>query len=694
MDITIKNCNCLDEAKIQLDEGMLNIKFAINGTGKTTISKAIQLSIKGNDAIKALTPFKYLGIENAPEPSVTGAEAIKSVAVFDEAYISQIVFKPDEVINNSFEIFIRTPEYDQRMKQIEESFKIVKETLAKNENLDSVINDLRELSSSFGKSASGYSKSGVMHKGIGNGNKLENIPAGLEPYKALLQSTSNVKWLKWQIGGNEFLNISEDCPYCVTPTGEEKKKTILAVGTEFDSKAIEHLNSILKILNSLSGYFSDDTNEKLKIITTNKSTISDEETNYLKEIKENVDILERKLSNLKSLSFFSFNQVDKVVEKLSDYKIKIEFLQKLDSTKTREIVNSINATLEELLKKATDIQKEIGIHRSNVLKTIQEYKKEIDSFLKYAGYKYSVDIENEKDSYKMKLKHVDSPKTLEKGDQYLSYGERNAFSLVLFMYETLRANPDLIVLDDPISSFDRNKKFAILNALFRGKKSFKDKTVLMLTHDLEPIIDVVHSLSGKFGLSSASFLSEEAGKVKEIPITKQDIITFAEVCRLNLASACDDVIGLVYLRRFYEVTGEKNCAYQLISNLLHKREVPLWIESTINRDMTPSEIATATGEITNYHEAFKAFDYQQMLSRLIDDNEMLKIYKAAPCNYERLQVYRIINEGKQLHESQVITKFINEVFHIENEYLMQLNPRKYQTTPNFIIDECNEQLAI
>lgn len=693
MDITINNCNCLDEVKIQLDEGTLNIKYAMNGTGKTTISRAIQLNAKGDDALKALMPFKYLGNETALEhlPSVTGAEVIKSVAVFDEAYISQFAFKPDEVISNSFEIFIRTPEYDQRMEQIEASFKDVKETFAKNENLDSVITDLRELSASFGKSASGYSKSGAMHKGIGSGNKLENIPAGLEPYKTLLQSTSNVKWLKWQISGKEFLNISDDCPYCVTPTGEEKKKAILAVEKEYDSKAIEHLNNILRILDSLSGYFSDDTNENLKKITRNKSTISDEETNYLKEIKENVDILEHKLTILKNLSFFSFKQVDKVVEKLSDYKIKIEFLPKLDSTKTREIVNSINATLEELLKKATDIQKEIGIHRSNVQKTIQEYKKEINSFLKYAGYMYLVDVEDDKDAYKMKLKHVDFSEALKKGDQHLSYGERNAFSLVLFMYETLRANPDLIVLDDPISSFDRNKKFAILNALFRGKKSFKDKTVLMLTHDLEPIIDVVHSLSGKFGHTSASFLSAEGGRVKEIPITKQDIVPFAEVCRQNLASGCDDIIRLVYLRRYYEVSGERNCAYQLISNLLHRRPVPLWIDGEIERDMTVSEIATASSEITHFLEDF---DYQKMLSRLTDDNEMISIYKAATSNYEKLQVYRIINEGKQLHESQVIAKFINEVFHIENEYLMQLNPRKYQTTPKFIIDECNEQLNV
>lgn len=692
MDITIKHCNCLDEARIRLDEGKLNIKYAMNGTGKTTISRAIRLNAKGDDAIKVLTPFKYLEKPAEPHqtPSVTGAESIISVSVFDEDYINQFVFKPDEVISNSFEIFIRTPEYDQGMLQIEIAFKDIKETFAKNETLDQVINDLRELSAGFGKSASGYSKSGAIHKGIGNGNKLENIPAGLEPYKALLQSQINVKWLKWQIGGKEFLNISDDCPYCVTPTGEEKKKTILAVEKEYDSKAIEHLNNILRILESLSGYFSDDTNESLRKITKSKATISDEEVNYLKEIKDNVDILENKLATLKQLSFFSFKQVDKVIEKLAEHKIKIEFLPKLNSPTTREIVDSINGTLDELLKKANDIQKAIGIQRSNIKKTIQAYKSEINSFLRYGGYKYLVDINDEDDAYKMRLKHVDFPETLEKGDQHLSYGERNAFSLVLFMYETIRANPELIVLDDPISSFDRNKKFAILNTLFRGKNSFKDKTVLMLTHDLEPVIDVIHSLYGKFNSPSASFLVAEDGIVKEIPITKKDIVTFAEVCQENIESGCDDVIKLVYLRRSYEVRGTKGCAYHLISNLLHKRQIPLWIDDAGEREMTNSEIAEASGEIATL---IQTFEYGRMLSRLLDDDDMLGIYKTAGSNYEKLQIYRIINTGKHLHENDVVSKFINEAFHIENEYLMQLNPRKYQTTPQFIINECDQLLG-
>jgi len=61
------------------------------------------------------------------------------------------------------------------------------------------------------------------------------------------------------------------------------------------------------------------------------------------------------------------------------------------------------------------------------------------------------------------------------------------------MFEVVSKQPDLIVLDDPISSFDKNKKFAILNMLFNQDESLKQRTVLMLTHDFEPIIDIIYN---------------------------------------------------------------------------------------------------------------------------------------------------------------------------------------------------------
>ena len=54
-------------------------------------------------------------------------------------------------------------------------------------------------------------------------------------------------------------------------------------------------------------------------------------------------------------------------------------------------------------------------------------------------------------------------------DKHLSWGEKNAFALVLFMYYAISKKAELIILDDPISSFDSNKKYAIINRLFENR---------------------------------------------------------------------------------------------------------------------------------------------------------------------------------------------------------------------------------
>ena len=38
-------------------------------------------------------------------------------------------------------------------------------------------------------------------------------------------------------------------------------------------------------------------------------------------------------------------------------------------------------------------------------------------------------------------------------------------TLILFMFDAIRSDAKLIILDDPISSFDSNKKYAIINRL-------------------------------------------------------------------------------------------------------------------------------------------------------------------------------------------------------------------------------------
>ena len=105
--------------------------------------------------------------------------------------------------------------------------------------------------------------------------------------------------------------------------------------------------------------------------------------------------------------------------------------------------------------------------------------------------------------------------------RHLSFGERNAFALVLFMHQVRRDRPDLVVLDDPVSSFDKTKKFAILHKLFHGKHSLRGFTTLLLTHDIEPAIDIVRTAtSGQFQAADPAvhFLQSREGHVEEKPI--------------------------------------------------------------------------------------------------------------------------------------------------------------------------------
>ena len=82
MTIKIKDCNNIASAEVELSPSRLNIKYALNGTGKSTIARAIAAFVNHDEEEKkALVPFKYA---NAPEPhapSVQGVDDIKSIKV-------------------------------------------------------------------------------------------------------------------------------------------------------------------------------------------------------------------------------------------------------------------------------------------------------------------------------------------------------------------------------------------------------------------------------------------------------------------------------------------------------------------------------------------------------------------------------------------------------------------------------------
>lgn len=691
MDIILENCNNITQGRAIIVEGALNIKYAINGTGKSTISKAITAVVNQDDkALDLLVPYQFAN-DPTHRPKVMGVDNIHKVMTFDEAYIDQYMYQTDDLLKDSFEILVRTPDYDRHMAEIGQLLSEINESFQRNPELDSLIQAFSSFIDGCGRSQTSIAASGPIYKAFGKGNRINNIPAGLEafsPYLSNTQEASNVKWLKWQVDGKKFLEIADQCPYC-SGSIEHAKAKILQITEEYDSKAIEHPDKMLVLFGQLSPYFSEATREQIALITNNAGNMTTQQKRYLFEIKDQVNSVLVLLQGIKKLGFNSLKDVDRVVDQLRSYEINLELFGHLQSDLMRSKIDIINASLHHIVEKAGRLQGEVNQQNLLIQRTIRENSTAINNFLKCAGYKYAVSIEETAEhKYKLLLRPTSVDTKISSAKSHLSYGERNALALALFMFSAIKEDPDMVILDDPITSFDGNKKFALLNMLFLSERCLKNRTVLLLTHDFNTVIDVISTMPYNFNPAPhGAFLSTINGVLEEKEISKANILSFKQIALLNIEADIDILNKAVFLRRLYEAEGNKGLGWNLLSNLFHKREVPTIPDDNATRNMTASEIADATAEIGQY---ITGFDYNQQYLRTQNTQTLIDAYHNSGSNYEKLQIYRILyNEN---HENPVVKKFVNETFHVENDFLFQLNPSEYETIPQYIIEECDEDI--
>lgn len=691
MDIVLENCNNITQGRVSIVEGALNIKYAINGTGKSTISKAITAVVNQDDKeLNLLEPYRFAN-DLTHRPKVMGIDSIHKVMTFDEAYVDQYMYQADDLLKDSFEILVRTPDYDRHMAEIGQLLSEINESFQRNPELDSLIQAFSSFIDGCGRSQTSIAASGSIYKAFGKGNRINNIPAGLEafsPYLSNTQEASNVKWLKWQVDGKKFLEMADQCPYC-SGSIEHSKAKILQITEEYDSKAIEHLDKMLILFGQLSPYFSEATREQIALITNNAGNMTTQQKRYLSEIKDQVNSVLVLLQGIKRLGFNSLKDVDRVVDQLRSYEIKLELFGHLQSELMRSKIDIINESLHHIVEKAGRLQGEVAQQKQLIQRTIRENSTAINNFLKCAGYKYAVSIEETAEhKYKLLLRPTSVDTEVSSAKSHLSYGERNALALALFMFSAIKEDPDMVILDDPITSFDGNKKFALLNMLFLSERCLRNRTVMLLTHDFNTVIDVISTMPYNFSPAPhGAFLSTINGVLEEKEIFKTNILSFKQIALLNIRADIDVLNKAVFLRRLYEAEGNKGPGWDLLSNLFHKRAVPTIPDDNGTRNMTASEIAAATAEIGQY---ITGFDYNQQYLRTQNTQTLSDAYHNSGSNYEKLQIYRILyNEN---HENPVVKKFINETFHVENDFLFQLNPSEYETIPQYIIEECDEDI--
>lgn len=636
MEVKITNANNFDLAIIQLKENALNIKFAHNGLGKSTIARAVEAEIlKDSQALERLVPFKYLRDKTGHETRVEGIGALHSVMVFNEQYVNEYVFTPDDLVKGTFEIFIKTPKYEEHMANIGVLLKGIANVFHSDEEIDALIGVCHHLSDALGKSgAKGYTKSCAIIKGLGNGNLIENIPSVLVPYASYLKSEGNVRWLKWQSAGSVY--TSEDnnaCPYCASQLDDSRER-IETLSRTFTPKNFEHLVDSIDVLSELSEFLSPETATAIKAIATNISGMTEEDTKLLAQIRIEADDLKERLEGARYVNFDHLKNVDKVTDALAEKKVNGLSYTHFQSERVQAKISKINEAIDGALNEAGRLQGEVAKQKELVKEVVQKYNTAIHNFLVDAGYNYNIEIvPGEGGSYKMVLSHNDAKGyVLSNAASYLSYGEKNALALALFMFVAVEKRPDLIILDDPISSFDGLKKFSLLIKMMflsDSDKCFRNRLVLMLTHDLCPVIDALKVFYADFSpVPNVSYLECSNGVVSEKPVGREDLQNVRGVAESKVKNnSLEMIIRIVYLRRLIEIDGKKDSlAYQLLSSILHGKPAPTIKGSGLERIMTSQEIDDAQAEVK---KEIAEFSWEAVMMAVSDKDKLKDLYRQA-----------------------------------------------------------------
>lgn len=704
--IKIKHCNNIVDADISILPGALNIKYGFNGTGKSTISKAIRFKTLGDDSELAF--LKPYVTESENDKPYVGDIPFSKVKVFDEEYAHDYVFKTDDVFEDSFSVFLKTEECDSLSRQISSMLAELKSTLI----ADSTINDLLSLFLQY-VSAVNYSDGRISKRG-GIGEVIKGNGAGFEKHAELTgyspfysgKSITDVSnWANWRTKGIEHMN-GNTCPFCAdsydVPSIQKQNDSIKTV---FKNSSLKTASAIIEYLKTgiEKGYILIGTDDKLEEYF-GESGKADEISSVLGKLAVETSYLTGKLQRIVDFAPMNVSreELSNIEEKLKGMEINISEVSEFYSTTAMsELVNDLNSRIGRLLLNTEALRKLFLEHEAKLVKLIHTRKEDINYFFTLAGFPYEFELrnygENKAKSY---LTPIGEEQSVTDPRKRLSWGERNAFSLVMFMFDAVSENADLIVLDDPISSFDINKKFAVIKRMFDSKQkvNFRNKTVLMLTHDLQPVIDYVH---GSFFTNDniqvyAEYIENEKGHIHEYPIEGTDLLNVVNLTR-ELAKKEEQTlhVRVINLRKYIELTNvrySESNAYQILSNLVHGRVVPKFKDGEV---MSEEAINSGIQEIKSYITAYDT--YLDLISELTTEKLLAKIVDGDM--YKRIIAIRFIFERGSKFLTQLrrehpgACKFLNETNHIENDYVFQLDPNKFFSMPEVYSNEIHDFLS-
>jgi hypothetical protein len=149
-----------------------------------------------------------------------------------------------------------------------------------------------------------------------------------------------------------------------------------------------------------------------------------------------------------------------------------------------------------------------------------------------------------------------------------------------------------------------------------------------------------------------------------------------------------------FIEHQYKNPKDESEAYNILSSLIHGRAEPT--HDTEGADKLTSE--QLRYGVAFIKEFISDFDYSTILTECMP-NALLERYSAERSAYIKMLILRAYTEQdvkarERLRKSNdVLRKYIDETYHIENDYLYSLDVRRFNIVPDYYIDDANKFVA-
>ena len=460
----------------------------------------------------------------------------------------------------------------------------------------------------------------------------------------------------------EMLRIFEDestksCPYCLQPLETGYKNDLAISIQKVLSKEVEKHRQELRslIVNKIEIDFSKITelneSRNLESIVKEVNKILLDNNNKLQQKIDNpynpIEIEDIRIKELYDKLRSSLTKIEKerneYNEKIQNVEMLIGELTKLNKSISYYDIEIPYKKYKEKKKILEEKQREFEIKREECLKKKVELK---DLKARKKSIKIAIKLINKNLEYiflsknRLRIDYRDNEYVLlSNGNNVkpseISLGERNIIGLCYFFAdimqnkETSKAYEDeyLIVIDDPVSSFDFENKVGIMSFLNYQLENFLLGNVstrfIILTHDLSTMYDfinILQEINKEYGV-------EYKGKVKKIYNLNKLKFNAFELKNKSL-SKFDKRKRQEYtelVKKIYEYASGKGDDYDIVVGNMMRQVL----------------------------EAFSTFEYKMGIAQIAKDKDILKIVPEEYRNYFKNLMYRLVLHGGSHREEQV-----------------------------------------